>query len=212
MLPVAHPVTQLPDGLMARGTIDAMPWSSTLEELGRFEFPERLGGQVAEASEDGREFRLRLRETLPISDDADHDEDRADSVGASLVDVADFHVSSVDPPSARLKGRPCRRPAPRRLAGNSGRRASSAARTSRRGQARPTSLEDPSDLLLHRAEADLLDDDGMPDVDRIAEAARELDSQRPHLARRRPSGDVDQGARSEPEAVDLASMLRERAS
>ena len=73
-------------------------------------------------------------------------------------------------------------------------------------------LEDPSDLLLHRAEADLLDDEGMPDVNKIAEAAQDLASQRPHLARRRPQGDIDQGARSEPESVDLAGMLRERAN
>ena len=72
-------------------------------------------------------------------------------------------------------------------------------------------LEDPDDLPLHRAEADLLDDEGLPDVDKIAEAAHALASQRPHLARRRPTGAIDQGARSEPEAVDLASMLRERA-
>ena len=73
-------------------------------------------------------------------------------------------------------------------------------------------LEDPTDLLLHRAEADLFDDEGLPDVDKIAEAAHDVASQRPHLARRRPTGDIDQVARSEPEAVDLAGMLRERAS
>ena len=48
-------------------------------------------------------------------------------------------------------------------------------------------LEDPDDLPLHRAEADLLDDEGLPDVDKIAEAAHALASQRPHLARRRPT-------------------------
>ena len=39
---------------------------------------------------------------------------------------------------------------------------------------------------MHPAEADFLDDEGMPDLDKIAEAARDLASQRPHLARRRP--------------------------
>ncbi len=72
-------------------------------------------------------------------------------------------------------------------------------------------LEDPSDLLRHCDEADLVDDDGMPDPERIAGAAHDLIASRPHLARRRPTGDIDQGARPESATVDLAGLLRERA-
>ena len=73
-------------------------------------------------------------------------------------------------------------------------------------------LEDPGDLLRHREADELLDDDGYPDVEKVRAAAHELAAGKPHLARRRPEGDVDQGARVEqtPE-VSLTQMLRDRA-
>ena len=69
-------------------------------------------------------------------------------------------------------------------------------------------LADPSDLP--RTD-DLLDDDGYPSVDKITAAAHDLTARKPHLALRRPSGDIDQGARQEPQTVTLAEILRERA-
>jgi hypothetical protein len=74
-------------------------------------------------------------------------------------------------------------------------------------------LEDAGDLRAHVDDAELFDDEGMPSVDRVRERARELAASKPHLAARvRPTGDVGQGARTEPEVVSLAGMLRERAS
>ncbi len=68
-------------------------------------------------------------------------------------------------------------------------------------------LADPTDLPTTDA---LLDEDGMPDPERIAEAARELVTRKPHLADRRPRGDADQGARTSTADVDLAALLRGR--
>lgn len=70
-------------------------------------------------------------------------------------------------------------------------------------------LTDPTDLPTGDA---LLDADGMPDPDLIAEAARALVTRKPHLGDRRPRGDVDQGARTSAGEVNLAGMLRSRAS
>lgn len=74
-------------------------------------------------------------------------------------------------------------------------------------------LEDPDDVMRGTEVGDLCDDDSMPDIERVRERARQIAEAKPHLAaRRRPTGDVDQGARSEPaEPVNLATMLRERA-
>ena len=72
-------------------------------------------------------------------------------------------------------------------------------------------LADPWDLLLHAPRAELVDDGGLPDADKIKDAAQALVQRKPHLADRRPVGAVDQGARRETETVDLAGMLRERA-
>ena len=69
-------------------------------------------------------------------------------------------------------------------------------------------LADPTDLT---DTADLVDDDGYPDPDKITDAARSLVEHKPHLADRRPRGDIGQGARHAPEPVDLAEMLRSRA-
>lgn len=72
-------------------------------------------------------------------------------------------------------------------------------------------LADPADLLLHTDDADLVDDDGFPDADRIIEAAKTLVATKPHLATRRPTGDIDQGTRGTTGTVNLADMLRTRA-
>jgi hypothetical protein len=72
-----------------------------------------------------------------------------------------------------------------------------------------TTLADPADLLAHVDTADLTDDDGMPDPAKITIAAAGLLAKKPHLASRKPSGDIDQGARGDaPEAVDFAGLLR----
>lgn len=69
-------------------------------------------------------------------------------------------------------------------------------------------LADPSDLPYDEA---LCDDDGIPDPAKIADAVDELLGRKPHLADRRPRGDVGQGATGETAGVDLAGMLRARA-
>lgn len=64
-------------------------------------------------------------------------------------------------------------------------------------------LADPTDLPF---DADLLDDRAA-----LEAAVDDLIARKPHLADRRPTGQVDQGARDEPKAVNLAEMLRSRA-
>jgi len=66
-------------------------------------------------------------------------------------------------------------------------------------------LADPSDLPL---DDDLVDDDGLPDLDKIKDAAKALVARKPHLARRRPVGDVGQGARTEAAPTSLVELLR----
>lgn len=67
-------------------------------------------------------------------------------------------------------------------------------------------LADPTDLPYSD---DLLDDDGLVDVDKVRAAVDELISAKPHLAARRPrGGDVGQGARPEPDDTGLAGLLR----
>lgn len=69
-------------------------------------------------------------------------------------------------------------------------------------------LADPTDL-----DADeLTDDDGWPDPEAIAAAARELVKAKPHLGDRRPRGDAGQGAEQGSGDVDLAGILRRAAS
>lgn len=72
-------------------------------------------------------------------------------------------------------------------------------------------LADPGDLLLHADSAELVDDDGYPDPDKIIAAARTLVQAKPYLAPRRVAGDVGQGARPAASDVDLAGILRSRA-
>lgn len=74
-------------------------------------------------------------------------------------------------------------------------------------------LADPSDLLAHVDAAELTDDDGAPDAERIRAAASALVERKAHLAPRTgPTGDVDQGARA-PSApgFDFADALRSAA-
>ncbi len=67
-------------------------------------------------------------------------------------------------------------------------------------------LADPSDLPNSD---ELLDEDGMPDRDKVLAAVDELLTRKPHLAATRPVGDVGQGARGEAAPmVSLAELLR----
>ncbi|CAN5191514.1 hypothetical protein BH23ACT9_BH23ACT9_08730 [soil metagenome] len=51
----------------------------------------------------------------------------------------------------------------------------------------------------------------LEDRSALEAAVDELVARKPHLADRRPVGDVDQGARPQGQTVDLAGMLRSRA-
>ena len=54
--------------------------------------------------------------------------------------------------------------------------------------------------------------DGYPDETKVRAAAEDVARSKPHLAKRRAAGDVDQGARPEAaEPVNLAGLLRDRA-
>lgn len=64
-------------------------------------------------------------------------------------------------------------------------------------------LADPSDLPYD--EAHLADDDAM------TAAIDDLIARKPHLASRRPTGEVGQGASASPDVVNLAGMLKQRA-
>lgn len=65
-------------------------------------------------------------------------------------------------------------------------------------------LADPTDLPFDAAHLD--------DEVALTAAIDELVRRKPHLADRRPRGDVDQGVRTTSADVDLAGMLRSRAS
>lgn len=64
-------------------------------------------------------------------------------------------------------------------------------------------LADPTDLSVEESHLD--------DAEALTAAIDELLTRKPHLASRRVSGDVGQGASKSSEAVDLAGMLRARA-
>jgi hypothetical protein len=66
-------------------------------------------------------------------------------------------------------------------------------------------LADATDLPFDEA---LLDEEGLVDDDLVRAAVDELIARKPHLAARRPRGDVGQGARPEPDDTGLASLLR----
>lgn len=65
-------------------------------------------------------------------------------------------------------------------------------------------LADPSDLTFEESHLD--------DADALAAAIDDLLARKPHLASRKPSGDVGQGASASGDTVDLAGILRSRAS
>jgi len=64
-------------------------------------------------------------------------------------------------------------------------------------------LADPSDLPF--------DENHLEDVSILDAAIDDLLSRKPHLASRRPSGDIGQGATGSADSVDLAGILRARA-
>lgn len=64
-------------------------------------------------------------------------------------------------------------------------------------------LADPTDLTYDET---LLEDRAAMEA-----AVDELVARKPHLADRRPTGDIDQGPRPQGQTVDLAGMLRSRA-
>jgi hypothetical protein len=66
-------------------------------------------------------------------------------------------------------------------------------------------LADPTDLPFTD---DLLDEDGLVDEDKVRAAVDDLVKRKPHLAARRPTGNVGQGARPEAPEIGLAAMLR----
>jgi hypothetical protein len=76
----------------------------------------------------------------------------------------------------------------------------------RRAEATRGLLADATDLA---GDVAMLDDDGLPDVERIRAAAEELVKAKPHLGERRPTGSIEQGARGgEQQGVNLANRLR----
>lgn len=66
-------------------------------------------------------------------------------------------------------------------------------------------LADPTDLAYSD---DLCDEHGVPDQTKVTAAVDELLERKPHLASRRPTGDVGQGARPAEAGVSLAGLLR----
>ena len=64
-------------------------------------------------------------------------------------------------------------------------------------------LADPTDLEFA--------DDHLDDPDALAAALDELLARKPHLASRRPAGEIGQGATPSAGTVDLAAILRQRA-
>lgn len=73
-------------------------------------------------------------------------------------------------------------------------------------------LADPGDLLAFGDADQLVDDDGWPDADLIVAAAKALAADKPHLAPRRPRGDIGQGATPTTDTVNLAAILKAGAS
>ena len=55
---------------------------------------------------------------------------------------------------------------------------------------------------------ELLDDDGLVDEGKVQAAVDDLVKRKPHLAARRPRGDVGPGPRPEGQELGLAAMLR----
>ncbi len=55
---------------------------------------------------------------------------------------------------------------------------------------------------------DLLGEDGTVDADAVERSVSDLLERKPHLASRRPSGNVEQGARTDDPGVSLLGLLR----
>ncbi|WP_299051584.1 hypothetical protein [uncultured Nocardioides sp.] len=70
-------------------------------------------------------------------------------------------------------------------------------------------LVDPTDLTYD--EESMSDEDGFPDPEKIKEAAEALIERKPHLAPRRPRGDIGQGNQGGGDDFSLASLLRQSA-
>lgn len=64
-------------------------------------------------------------------------------------------------------------------------------------------LADPTDLVY--------DEQHLTDVGALAAAIDDLLARKPHLASRKPVGEIGQGASASAGTVDLAGMLRQRA-
>ena len=64
-------------------------------------------------------------------------------------------------------------------------------------------LADPTDLAF--------DEEHLDDPDQLAAAIDDLLARKPHLASRRPTGEIGQGATPSGGTVDLAAILRQRA-
>lgn len=64
-------------------------------------------------------------------------------------------------------------------------------------------LADPTDLAF--------DDGHLDDPEALTAAIDDLLTRKPHLATRRPAGDIGQGATASASTVDLAAILRQRA-
>jgi hypothetical protein len=69
-------------------------------------------------------------------------------------------------------------------------------------------LIDHDDLAFDDA---MLDDDGLIDADKVQAAIDALVERKPHLAAQRPNASIPQGARPEPDRLDLHSILRTNA-
>ncbi len=69
-------------------------------------------------------------------------------------------------------------------------------------------MADPTDLPYSD---DLLNDQGVPDADKVRAAVDDLLKRKPHLAARRPTGDIGQGARFAAAEEGLAFLLRRQA-
>lgn len=69
-------------------------------------------------------------------------------------------------------------------------------------------LIDADDLAY---DANYLDDDGLVDVEKVSAAIDTLVERKPHLAAQRPTSTLPQGARPEPDRVDLHGILRSNA-
>ena len=66
-------------------------------------------------------------------------------------------------------------------------------------------LIDPDDLAF---DEQFLDEEGLVDADRVRVAIDSLVERKPHLAARRPSSSITQGAQPEPGQVSLLDFLR----